>query len=148
MKTTDPTNHRLNTCRPSVREKQLVEKFDPLSNSVIESYAGLITRAVVDIARYNRSIAKDCTPESADHYQRLIRATEYLTQSRMLNLSITDPDAASGVKELVDSVEWPTVYPEVNFPLAYDGSEPAISVTFVPYVVLSQRETLRQQLPA
>ena len=140
MKTTDPTNHRLNTCRPSVREKQLVEKFDPLSNSVIESYAGLITRAVVDIARYNRSIAKDCTPESADHYQRLIRATEYLTQSRMLNLAITDPDAASGVKELVDS--------EVNFPLAYDGSEPAISVTFVPFVVLSQRETSRQQLPA
>lgn len=143
-----PVKGKYKTCRPSIREKQLIEKFDPLAGSAIENHAGLITRTAVEIARYNRTIANECTPEATEHYQRLIRTAEYLTQIRMLELATTDPEAASQVKSLIDSVEWPTVRPEVNFPVSYDGTEPAVTVTFKPFVPLSKRDATRHHLPA
>lgn len=146
MKTAENLVVKHRTAKPSLQEKMLVQKYDPLSDSVVEQYVGVIVRATVDIARYARTIAED--REATEHYERLTRAAEHFAQIRFLNLATTHPDRAAEVRDAVESIDWPTVRPVISFPLSYDGSEPASEISFKPFATLTARNTGRELLPA
>ncbi len=146
MKTTENLVMKERTKRPSLQEGMLAEKFDPLSGSVVEQYAGVIVRSAVDIARYARTIAEH--DHTKEHYERLIRATEHFARIRFVRFAEHSPEQAAQVRDAIEEIEWPTVQPVISFPLSYDGSEPAAELSFLPFTPITAHSTMRTSLPA
>lgn len=129
------------TVAPTDDEKQLAKKFDPLSDNPAERCAGAIIRAAVDVRRYTQTIAE--RPDDAAHYRKQIRAAECFASMKLSQLTAESPEQAAAARSILDGIDWPTQQPVITSPVSYDGTEPAVYITF-----RSAEETGRSALPA